>query len=85
MAITERDIDTLRDLRDSGWTWHTPLMIGGSCRSHHSRTLSKLVRHGLVERKQRSSCADGRRGSWKYKITEKGVKALEAPDDTTTD
>lgn len=65
--VTDRDVEVLLALLDAGWT--TPLRIGGSSRSHHSATLAKLVRHGLVLRKRRST---GVRGSWLYRISPRG-------------
>lgn len=73
--LTEREYDVLRNLHESGWEWHTPLDIGGHCRSHHSPTLAKLVKRGLAESKQRSSIHSPR-GSKIYKITEKGTAEI---------
>lgn len=55
-----------------------PLDIGGRNGSHHSYTLTKLVKRGLVSRAQRS--AFGGRGSFRYKLTDAGAAALAALD-----
>lgn len=57
--------------------WARPLDIGGHSRSRHSYILSKLIRWGLVEARQRSPLA-GRRGSKEYRITDQGREALSA-------
>jgi hypothetical protein len=51
-----------RDYRNG---WCRPLDFGGRDWSRHSRTLRKLVRHGLVATRQRGSlsCPEGRTGS----------------------
>lgn len=55
-----------------GECWWRPMDLGGHDGSHHSRTLAKLVRLGLAERRQRGAlCAT--RGSWEY-------RALETPN-----
>ncbi len=64
--------------------WAKPMDVGGRDGSHHSYTLAKLARREppLVERRQRGMFAqsDQRgflRGSWEYRITERG-KAVAA-------
>lgn len=60
-----------------GYTgWFTPQEVGGSNRSHHSYTLGKLVKKGLIETEQRNSLS-GIRGSRVYRITEKGLRFVE--------
>lgn len=64
-----------------GYTgWFTPLVVGGSSRSHHSYTLQKLVKKGLIETCQRRSLS-GIRGSRIYRITEPGLRAAFQPAD----
>ncbi len=74
--LTERDFEVLRYLdacheakygHENGWA--TPMDIGGHDGSHHSTTLAKLERHGLVESKARGGWL---RGSKKYRTTETG-------------
>ena len=71
--ITDRDFETLNELAPSNLDdereWHTPLGIGGSNGSHHSNTLRKLAKRGLVEMRQRST---GIRGSKEYRISDGG-------------
>jgi hypothetical protein len=52
--------------------WWRPMDLGGHDGSHHSRTLAKLVKLGLAERRQRGSLT-GIRGSWEY-------RALDTPN-----
>jgi hypothetical protein len=49
LTIEERDADVLDALRDAGWV--KPIDIGGQDCSHHSSTLNRLIKKGLVERK----------------------------------
>lgn len=51
LTVAERDACVLDALRGMGWT--TPMRIGGTDASHHSSTLARLVKRGLVERRQR--------------------------------
>lgn len=86
--LTERDIETLRELefatrqfveqnyRDG---WVMPMDCGGSNGSHHSYTLTKLAVRGLADRKKYG----GRRekGSCRYRINDNGriwLAALKA-------
>lgn len=55
-----------------GKSWWRPMDVGGFDGSHHSRTLAKLVKLGLAERRQRGSLA-GIRSSWEY-------RALDTPN-----
>jgi len=50
-VLTELERDVLDCLGDE---WVRPMDIGGRDASHHSRTLARLVRMGLVERKRRA-------------------------------
>lgn len=69
-ALTERDYQTLDALMGFHGRFVRPLDIGGSDNSHHSRTLAKLARRFMVERRMR-----GRVGA--YKITLVGEAALQ--------
>jgi len=81
--LTDRDIDTLAELEFAcrnhlevtGNDFVQPLDCGGMNGSHHSATLAKLTKRGLVERKRRGGYS---RGSWKYRITDAG-RALLPP------
>jgi hypothetical protein len=56
--------------------WFTPLSIGGGNRSHHSYTLKKLLKKGLIESQNRGGILL-LRGSRVYRITESGLKYIE--------
>lgn len=83
MKLSEREREVLQALADNGvyrlrskqWEWSRPLDVGGHSRTHHSATLARLVDLGLAERRQRSPFS-GPRGSWSYRVTEDGLKAL---------
>lgn len=58
-ALTARDVDLLDDLvrtclnhEKNGWRhgWAKPLDLGGGDCTHHSQTLKKLWKAGMVER-----------------------------------
>jgi len=81
-TLVERDLEVLAELEAacrnhakhdylSGWA--RPLDCGGSNGSDHSYRLTKLVKAGAAEQKQRMPWAG--RGSKVYRITEAG-KAL---------
>lgn len=94
--LTERDIETLAYLtnpRDpTAAPWHTPLDLGAYNGSHHSGTLAKLAKRGLVQFKQRGTPDpdDGEngkkiwrgRGSKTYRITAAGKLALTGKEGT---
>lgn len=61
--LTERDREVLRELPTDEFV--RPMDIGGRNSSHHSATLSKLVRYGLVERKRHYVGVSS--GHWRYK------------------
>ena len=74
--------------------WQTPLDLGGTNGSHHSGTLAKLARKGLVNYKQRTGSEPpkwenakplprGHRGSKAYRITPLGREALERAREST--
>jgi hypothetical protein len=82
MKITDRDIETLRELEAANRSfvqighrggWAKPMDCGGFNGSHHSMTLAKLARAGLAERKGYSP---GCRAVWMYKITPQGLDRL---------
>lgn len=54
LTIEERDaevLSALRDMRQLRQGWVKPIDIGGQDCSHHSSTLNRLIKKGLVERK----------------------------------
>jgi len=55
--------------------WLTPMFCGGRDGSHHSATLAKLCRHGLVEKTERGGWT---RGSLLYRITPAGLELYES-------
>ena len=66
--LTERDVDVLSRLSENEWA--TPYQIGASDGSHHTQTLRKLIRHGLVERHERGGVT---RSSYTYRLTPDGA------------
>ena len=77
--LTERDHDILASLaayQASAYLWQKqharPMDLGAWNGSHHSATLNKLVRRGLVAR-SRPPVA-GRKGSQRYWLTEAGAR-----------
>ena len=72
--MNEQQREVLGELR--GGEWLRPMDVGGTDGSHHSRTLARLVKAGLAERKKRGTLTNtlfnGRRGSYRYRITEVG-------------
>ena len=78
IRLTTRQRDLLyHQLPDAFWC--TPMMLGGTDRSHHSQTLTQLVRKGLAERRLRGGHT---RSAWEYRRTPAGKKAVagkEAP------
>lgn len=78
-ALIERDYAILAALLDvrtrapSPQTWFRPLDVGGTSGSHHSPTLRKLERRGLVDQKPRT--AGGRKFGRLYRITNAGIVA----------
>jgi hypothetical protein len=64
-----------------GWyDFARPMDIGGRGTSGHSQALTRLVKLGLVERRQRTDTGDyilvRSRVSWEYRVTPKGVAFL---------
>jgi hypothetical protein len=95
--LTERDLEVLETLvymryesgaRDLYEGDTAPLDFGGSNRSHHGKTASKLVDHGFVEHRRlgmsewhqenRHFGRGGNRGSKVYRATETGREAIMA-------
>jgi len=78
-GLTDQELDVLRSLE----YWHRsgerkgarPLDLGGRNGSHHSATLNKLVRRGLVSRKARSPLTT--RGSYRYSLTDLGQSTVK--------
>lgn len=80
--MNERDLDVLKHLevaetiKPGCGGWLTPMWCGGQDASHHSQTLRKLWRNGLVERKRRPGLASVR-PPYLYRITGDGLEHLE--------
>jgi len=68
--LTRRQWDLLHDqLHDEHWL--TPMQMGGTDGSHHSKTLAQLVAKGLAERSSRGGHT---RNVWQYRRTPAGQK-----------
>lgn len=76
-GLSTRERELLK--RASYEEWFIPLDIGGRSGSDHSAVLTRLVRRGFIERQQRIgvSYQPLHRGSWKYRITDAGRRALD--------
>lgn len=81
--LTERDIDTLGELRaatdnylqyDLKDGWVMPMDCGGSNGSHHSYTLHKLSKRGLCDRIKYGNRRE--KGSCRYRINDDGRNFL---------
>lgn len=57
--------------------WARLMDIGGKDGSRHSADLTWLVKHGYAERRQRGAIMQAR-GSWEYRITDKGCQLCVA-------
>lgn len=75
--LTDRETELLHELA----AWHRtekigarPLDLGAHNGSHHSATLARLVRLGLVERKERAAYQT--RKSYRYSLTEAGYAQI---------
>ena len=74
--LTDYEEEVVRALE----SWHRrhgpdgaiPLDLGASNGSHHSGTLNRLCRKGIVARTSRNPLAT-RRGSYRYALTETGL------------
>lgn len=89
--LTERDFETLDDLASTNrdrvknlgaeYEWAKPMDIGASDASHHSATLKKLGRRGLVDIEdastKRPGCSKYWRAGCRYKINIAGQAALD--------
>lgn len=82
MKLTERDIDILHELAGyerGSLCGARPLDLGGYNGSHHSSTLAKLARYGLVFRSLRVTNGYSR-ASYRYRLTDSGRAIVdEAP------
>ena len=56
--------------------WFTAMYVGGGNRSHHSRTLMKLVKAGLIETPPKLN--NYYRPNRRYRITEEGLKMVQS-------
>lgn len=69
--LTDRQREVLLSLHDDEWL--RPLDIGGSDRSHHSRTCAQLVRKGLAEEQRGGDSPRGTaRHGFRYRRTAAG-------------
>ena len=67
-----------------GWLdWARPMDIGGRGTSGHSQALTRLVKLGLAERRQRADTGNyidvRTRMSWEYRITPAGKSMAQEP------
>lgn len=66
--LSDRDIEVLEGLapmcRDGANLWKTPYELGAGNESHHSKTLRRLWKIGLVEVKLRAYANPAPRGVW---------------------
>jgi hypothetical protein len=65
--MTEKEQEILDAL--PGRDWWRPMDLGGHDGSHHSGTLRRLVKKGLVKRRRRGTLMNmlgSHRGSWEY-------------------
>jgi hypothetical protein len=72
MVLTERDHEVLASLDSEQFL--RPMDIGGTDSSHHSATLAKLARYGLVEQKRHYRGLSG--GHWRYRRRDMVQEAL---------
>ena len=66
LPVSERDVRVLDQLDTEEWV--TPMQIGGRDGSHHSATLARLVKQGLVERRERGGVV---KASYVYRLAPK--------------
>jgi hypothetical protein len=75
-----------RQSRLQRYDWARALDVGGRAESGHSQALARLVRLGLVERRQRTDVGEytpmRSRASWEYRITDKGSELAKAEGGT---
>jgi len=80
--MTNREIDILNQLARARQCFYKPIDLGGRDCSHHSRTLLKLTKQGLVERSKnyghswqsKDTVRQAGRGACVYRITEEGKR-----------
>lgn len=89
VKLTQRDLETLNEIvpacSDEPNVWCRPMDVGGGNGSHHSATLMKLYRAGLVDAKQRGSSDEdmrievryAARGSRVYRANAAGIARIE--------
>lgn len=74
------DLEKCVVLSMEGHKWVRPMDIGGSDGSHHSATLKRLIRRGIVERKKRGTITNvlmvGIRGSYVYRLTDEFAESM---------
>lgn len=83
MALTERYMDVLVGLalflddanRRGADPYARPMDIGGQDGSHHTVTLTRLAKRGLVEKREWGGCV---RPSYRYRLTEAGKTLVRA-------
>lgn len=75
-ALSARDNEVLDELKHWKYNkgWARPMDVGGRDCSHHSRTLSKLVRLGYAEARRRCVSIQGALGSDRAGKEYKAVK-----------
>ena len=65
----------LETVRHNSDGWRSSRLIGGTDKSHHAQTLTRLVQRGWVERRIRGGGAA--RVSYEYRIKKDGQRANE--------
>jgi hypothetical protein len=84
--LSDRDVETLRALKaraDAATDtspWFTPMDMGGSDSSHHSKTLRKLADRRLAKLRKRIGASSTGRGANTYQISAAGVAFLRDMD-----
>jgi hypothetical protein len=71
LEFTQNEIEILDALTDWCQSFKhgaRPMDLGGHNGTHHSATLNKLIRRGLVERTRRTGGSDSR-GAYRYRLT----------------
>lgn len=71
-------VNRMRSQSFDGNGFVRPMDVGGTDASTHSRTLAKLCKRGLVERRSRGGLA-GIRAAYLYRITAAGIAAIPTP------
>ena len=78
VKLTPRQLDVLDSLKVFG-DWARPMDIGARDGSHHTATISALVRKGLAERRLRGSLINHIRGQACYDAWSKVKRGRSAP------